>query len=138
MPCIWPYLSSLIIIAGFTLVSLDPQTSTISFPPAGTCLLDNTAEQQLFRFSDKKVQVVIDNKSPNVTFHVELTGGGFYSVYFVNCERSMPVSFDMRVETYNLVGPNDRKDYLSIGESELDVMYWVSAKYHSYNGRATA
>lgn len=92
---------------------------------AGNCLLNNR-DFPLFKFSDKNVQAVVDNKKANVTFRVDITDGGLSSVYFANCEHSMPVSFEARVESYNLVGPEGRKDYLSIGESELDVMYWVS------------
>ena len=92
---------------------------------AGNCLLDDQ-DYLLFRFSDKNTQAVVEGKKPNVTFRVDITDGGLSTVYFANCENSMPVSFDVRVESYNLVGPEGRKDYLSIGESELDVMYWVS------------
>ncbi len=31
----------------------------------------------------------------------------------------------VKIEQYNLIG--DRKDYLAVGETELEIMYWASA-----------
>eukprot|EP00878_Enallax_costatus_P004534 GHUV01004775.1.p1 GENE.GHUV01004775.1~~GHUV01004775.1.p1 ORF type:complete len:321 (+),score=66.73 GHUV01004775.1:120-1082(+) len=109
---------------GFFLASVDSQFQMTQDLMAGNCLLEDQ-DYPLFRFSEKNVQAVVEDKKPEVTFRVDITDGGLSSVYFANCEKSMPVSFDVRVESYNLVGPEGRKDYLSIGESELDVMYWV-------------
>jgi len=79
----------------------------------------------IFTFADHMIQGVMSHKVDNATSHVNVKDGGMYILYFANCEHQMPVSFDLRVETFNLVGPNERKDYLSIGEAELHIMYWV-------------
>jgi hypothetical protein len=73
-----------------------------------------------------QVAAVIEGKSANVTFHVDIKDGGRFFLYFANCEAFTPVSFSIRVEQYNYVGPNDKRDYLSVGETELNVVYWVS------------
>ncbi|KAF8073245.1 CAND7 [Scenedesmus sp. PABB004] len=130
---------------GFFLANMAADAAFASDALSAACLLDNR-ELQLFRFADKKarrrraraaadaaaaaagalaVEAVISGTAPNVTFHVEVKDGGLFSVFFANCEPRTPVSFAAAVSSYNLVGPNDRRDYLSIGEGELDVMYWV-------------
>jgi hypothetical protein len=83
-------------------------------------------EMCLFNSFSAQVAAVIDGKNPSVTFHVDIKDGGRFYLYFANCEAFTPVSFSIRVEQYNLVGPNGRKDYLSVGETELNVVYWVS------------
>lgn len=55
---------------------------------------------------------------------IDVKNGGLASLFFINCEAGMPASFSVKIEQYNLVG--DRKDYLAVGETELDIMYWVS------------
>lgn len=92
---------------------------------AGKCVLRDR-DLRLFGFDDAKVQGVISGKSPNVTFHVDVKdGGGLFTLFFASCEPVTPVSFAARVEAYNLVGPAGRRDYLSVGETELDVAYWI-------------
>lgn len=44
---------------------------------------------------------------------------------FVNCEKGAAVSLRATISMFNLK-PDGRRDYLSIGETELDVIYWVS------------
>lgn len=46
-----------------------------------------------------------------------------YAPYFANCDGAA-VSFSVRVAAYNLK-PDGSRDYLSVGETELDVVYWV-------------
>jgi hypothetical protein len=93
---------------------------------AGKCLLDDR-ELMLFRFSEKNVKAVKDGQLNNVTFHVDVNNGGRFFLYFASCEPVTPVSFKARVEMYNLVGPSGKRSYLSVGETELSVMYWVGA-----------
>lgn len=70
---------------------------------------------------------MIEGRNSNVTFHVDIKDGGRFFLYFANCETYTPVSFAARIEMYNLVGPaGERRDYLSVGETELNVVYWVS------------
>ena len=47
-------------------------------------------------------------------------------LYFVNCDPGAAVSFKARLSMYNLK-PDGKRDYLSIGETELDTVYWVRA-----------
>uniref|UniRef100_A0A383W4F4 Intimal thickness related receptor IRP domain-containing protein n=1 Tax=Tetradesmus obliquus TaxID=3088 RepID=A0A383W4F4_TETOB len=111
---------------GFFLANINSASSSVTQEMLSqACLLEERDLLKLFTFADPKVEAVIDGKAPNVTFHVEVKDGGLFSVFFANCEQRTPVSFAMKVSAYNLVGPQGRKDYLSIGEGELDVMYWV-------------
>jgi hypothetical protein len=113
---------------GFFLANINSASSSVTQEMLSqACLLEERDLLKLFTFADPKVEAVIDGKAPNVTFHVEVKDGGLFSVFFANCEQRTPVSFGMKVSAYNLVGPQGRKDYLSIGEGELDVMYWVSS-----------
>jgi hypothetical protein len=77
---------------------------------------------------------VIEGKNPNITFHVDIKDGGRFFLYFANCEPYTPVSFEIRVEQYNYVGPSGRKDYLSVGETELNVVYWVRRLWLCWRG----
>eukprot|EP00775_Hariotina_reticulata_P010557 gene10557-10717_t len=98
---------------GFFLSSLDQESVLEQDVMAGKCMLD------------RMLQLVLLHTVANATSHVDIKDGGMFILYFANCERHMPVSFDVRVETFNLVGPNEKKDYLSIGEMELQIMYWA-------------
>ena len=81
--------------------------------------------QHMYNRADPKVEAVVRGTAPNVTFHVEVNDGGLFSLYFVSCEPGTPVSLRARVAAYNLVGPTGRRDYLSVGEGQLDTVYWV-------------
>ena len=50
--------------------------------------------------------------------------GGEWSLFFANCQKPSVVSFDVRLEMYNL--HNGQKDYLSIGEDMIPAVYLVS------------
>lgn len=71
------------------------------------------------------LQRLINHEADNFTFHVEVENGGWYYLYFANCETQTPVSFNLHLEMYNML-PSGSKDYLSVGQTELDVVYWVS------------
>ncbi len=45
-------------------------------------------------------------------------------LYFSNCEPGSAVSFKAKISMYNLK-PDGSRDYLSVGETELDAVYWV-------------
>lgn len=87
------------------------------------CILTETP--YLFNFKDSAVQRLINKEVDNVTFHYIVGNGGLYFLYFANCEKATPVSFDVKVEMYNLDAYGN-KDYLSVGETELETMFWVS------------
>lgn len=90
-------------------------------PRAPQCILQEI--QNLFTFKDSGIQKVINKEWANFTFHFELDNGGLFYLYFANCEPNTPVSFDSRIEMYNEV--RGKKDFLSVGETELETVYWV-------------
>ncbi|GLI58639.1 hypothetical protein VaNZ11_000376 [Volvox africanus] len=86
------------------------------------CILDEF--NNLFTFKDKSVQDVINGTLTEFTFHFVVQKGGLFYLYFANCEDDTPVSFTSRIEMYNL-NSRGRKDYLSVGDTELDAVYWA-------------
>ncbi|KAG2498970.1 hypothetical protein HYH03_003157 [Edaphochlamys debaryana] len=86
------------------------------------CILNDV--NNLFTFKDSSVQNVIQEKLDNFTFHFVVQNGGLFYLYFANCEQDTPVSFDTRIEMYN-INANGRKDYLSVGDTSLDAVYWT-------------
>ena len=54
--------------------------------------------------------------------------GGEWSLFFANCQKPSVVSFDARVEMYNM--HNGLKDYLSVGEDMIPAVYLVGAAMH--------
>ena len=53
--------------------------------------------------------------------------GGEWSLFFANCQKPSVVSFEMRVEMYNM--HNGQKDYLSIGEDMIPAVYLVRSNW---------
>lgn len=49
--------------------------------------------------------------------------GGEWSLFFANCQKPSVVSFEVRVEMYNM--HNGQQDYLSIGEDMIPAVYLV-------------
>ncbi|GFH12190.1 uncharacterized protein HaLaN_07828 [Haematococcus lacustris] len=86
------------------------------------CIL--TEITHLFTFKDSGIQAVINKEISNFTFHFVVESGGLFYLYFANCERSTPVSFDSLIEMYN-VDERGNKNYMSVGETEMEVVYWV-------------
>ncbi len=41
------------------------------------------------------------------------------------CPQSTPVSYDIHIEMYN-INSRGKKDYLSVGETQLETVFWVS------------
>lgn len=89
----------------------------------GKCVLTDR-EPKLLTFAKPQVMKVIQGKAENATFHVDIENGGWYYLYFVNCQPGAAVSFRVRVSMYNL-NPDNSRDYLSVGETELDAVYWI-------------
>ncbi|PNH06279.1 hypothetical protein TSOC_007366 [Tetrabaena socialis] len=88
------------------------------------CILNDV--NNLFTFKDSSVQNVIQGKLDNFTFHFVVQNGGLFYLYFANCEPDTPVSFNSLIEMYN-VDSKGRKDYLSVGDTSLDAVYWAGA-----------
>ncbi|KXZ52730.1 hypothetical protein GPECTOR_8g123 [Gonium pectorale] len=86
------------------------------------CILNDV--NNLFTFKDSAVQKVITEDQDAFTFHFIVENGGLFYLYFANCEPDTPVSFDSRIEMYNL-DKYGRKDYMSVGDTSLDAVYWT-------------
>ncbi|KAG2453538.1 hypothetical protein HYH02_001757 [Chlamydomonas schloesseri] len=86
------------------------------------CILNDV--NNLFTFKDSSVQNVIQGKLESFTFHFVVQNGGLFYLYFANCEVDTPISFDSTIEMYN-VDSYGRKDYLSVGDTSLDAVYWA-------------
>ncbi len=67
---------------------------------------------------------MIEKTVPSFTFQFKVENSGLFYLYFANCEPNMPVSFDSVIELYN-VNKWGGKDYLSVGETQLETVYWV-------------
>ncbi|EFJ50954.1 hypothetical protein VOLCADRAFT_80028 [Volvox carteri f. nagariensis] len=90
------------------------------------CILDQVTN--LFTFKDSSVQNVINGNLTEFSFHFVVQNGGLFYLYFANCEEDTPVSFTSIIEMYNL-NSKGSKDYLSVGDTSLDAVYWVSAMF---------
>lgn len=82
-------------------------------------------ELSILTFDSPEVQKLLSGEAETAKLDVDVEAGGLASLYFINCEAGMPASFGIKIEQYNLVGAG-RKDYLSAGDTQLDIMYWVS------------
>jgi hypothetical protein len=94
---------------------------------SGKCILQDGPEEPLLTFADEAVRNVVDKKATNATFHIEVEDGGWSILYFVSCEPAAAVSLSARLAQYN-VRPDGSRDYLSVGLTELDAMYWWEAE----------
>lgn len=72
-----------------------------------------------------QVQKLLTGEKEAAQLDIDVKNGGLASLFFINCEAGMPASFAVKVEQYNLIGDPERKDYLAVGETELDIMFWV-------------
>eukprot|EP00198_Chlamydomonas_reinhardtii_P007568 XP_001696905.1 G protein-coupled seven transmembrane receptor [Chlamydomonas reinhardtii] len=81
------------------------------------CILNDV--NNLFTFKDSSVQNL-----ESFTFHFVVQNGGLFYLYFANCEVDTPISFSSVIEMYN-VDTYGRKDYLSVGDTSLDAVYWA-------------
>ncbi|KXZ52728.1 hypothetical protein GPECTOR_8g121 [Gonium pectorale] len=86
------------------------------------CILNDV--NNLFMFKDSAVQKVITEQLDEVTFHFVVQNGGLFYLYFANCGPDTPVSFDSRIEMYNL-DKYGRNEYMSVGDTSLDSVHWV-------------
>ncbi|GFR43911.1 hypothetical protein Agub_g5045, partial [Astrephomene gubernaculifera] len=86
------------------------------------CILRDISN--LFTFKDSSVQNVINKKADHFTVHFEVEDAGLFYLYFANCEVDTPVSFDSTIEMYN-VDSHGHKDYLSVGDTSLDTVYFT-------------
>lgn len=90
----------------------------------------------LFTFSDAKVLDLISGAATSMKFSATIENGGQFFLYFANCEDMVPVSFKARVDMYNF-NSKGRKDFLSVGETELVAVYWVRGSPQGAENTAT-
>jgi len=88
------------------------------------CILNTIERNSLPMFSDSAIRKVIKRTATEADFEFTLENGGLFYLYFANCDQDTPVSFDMHIEMYN-VGKDGHRNYLSVGEMELEPLYWV-------------
>lgn len=118
---------------GIVMTDVDTQAKLEEYLQASKCPLQDS-DMVISTFDNPLIQKVLTGEKDAAELAVEVKNTGLTSLFFINCEDGMPASFAVKVEQYNLVGPDGRKDYLAVGETELDVMYWVRAKcYQQYS-----
>lgn len=109
---------------GIILSDEQSQKKLETYLRAGKCPLQDQ-DMRIASFDDKQIEAVLTGEKELAKIELDVENGGLASIFFVNCESGMPASFAARIEQYNLIGPDEHKDYLAVGESELDIMYWV-------------
>lgn len=122
---------------GIILSDTESQGKLETYLRSGKCPLQD-AELRIFNFDTKEIQNVLTGEKDAAQLDIDVKNGGLASLFFINCEAGMPASFAAKVEQYNLIGDPERRDYLAIGETELDVMYWVSVLAVSQMGAAVS
>lgn len=69
-------------------------------------------KQDVFKFKAELQSLIVDYQANE------------FQIFFANCAKDSVVSFSLRTELYN-VKPNGKRDYLSIGENQLPLVYMV-------------
>lgn len=88
----------------------------------GTCILDNKHVSTLFTFQE--LNTLMENDVAKYSNKISAEFAGEYSLFFANCLEDTVVSFDIQVALYNLDADGD-PDFLSVGQSELPIIYMV-------------
>ncbi|KAI8467943.1 MAG: G protein-coupled seven transmembrane receptor [Monoraphidium minutum] len=105
------------------MVEEDDEMSLEAQALSGVCLLTAAKQEKLFTFANAQVARLIQGQAGNATMHIDVENGGWYTLYFANCDGAA-VSLRATVAMYNL-RPDGSRDYLPVGETELDAVYWV-------------
>lgn len=88
------------------------------------CYLNHPANVVLFRFDQAEIQKMINGDTNSMFVVVDQPPmPEQYALYFANClKEPLEVSFKIKIEEYNL-NAKGRKDYLSVGETELPTVF---------------
>jgi len=86
----------------------------------GACILENKHVSALFTFQE--LPSLKEDGVVKYSNKIDSEFAGEYSLFFANCLEDTVVSFDIRVALYN-VDANGDPDFLSVGETELPVLY---------------
>lgn len=124
---------------GFFVSDVEPTDMLDALAMAGgACVLDHDlvpSTSVLIRLSDSRIRPSLQSGKPASTSWTQRITDSFDDVpylylyvYFGNCEPT-PVSFDMNIKMYN-IDSKGKINYLSVGDSALGIVYWVSAVGH--------
>lgn len=124
---------------GFFVSDVEPTDMLDALAMAGgACVLDHDlvpSTSVLIRLSDSRIKPSLQSGKPASTSWTQRITDSFDDVpylylyvYFGNCEPT-PVSFDMNIKMYN-IDSKGKINYLSVGDSALGIVYWVSAVGH--------
>lgn len=93
------------------------------------CPLDSIADSIVALLTFDTVQKAgnITNLAVPLDERISDFSGGFFSLFYANCEPSTLTSFKIRVSLYN-VRSNGKKDYLAVGEDMLPLVFMVGLK----------
>jgi len=86
----------------------------------GTCILENKHVSTLFTFQE--INTLQEGDVVKYSNKISAEYAGEYSLFFANCLEDTVVSFDIQVSLYN-VDMDGNPDFLSVGESELPIIY---------------
>lgn len=94
----------------------------------GTCAFEAENVIKLLTFdaveSNKAAGSELTQLSARLADLIKDYHGGEFSLFYANCQKLAVVSFDIRVALYNVRG-NGIKDFLSVGEDMLPLIYMV-------------
>lgn len=114
-----------------TITSLDRTAVNMQINQCET--KDDKYIKPVLKFNAPTVENVMAGTEDSCTKDWSIKEPGMYMLFFAQCgEPDVMVSFDVRVEMYNSYVTSSGKkvkDYLSVGERELPIMYMVRACY---------
>lgn len=92
----------------------------------GFCPLDSAAASVVTLLTFDKVEPGSNITRLRVPLKEQLPDfeGGYFSLFYANCEADVLATFDIRVSLYN-VRANGREDFLSVGEDVLPLVFMV-------------
>lgn len=117
---------------GFILSPVDRKQELFATAGSQPCYLDDEElSQVVYRFNDESLKKFSEGGDQHIEAVVLVKKAGLYALYFANCSPlpRLAVSYKIRVEMYNtyMNGSGERRDYLSVGEQELPMLYFVSS-----------
>eukprot|EP01116_Phalansterium_solitarium_P005501 TRINITY_DN1719_c0_g1_i6.p1 TRINITY_DN1719_c0_g1~~TRINITY_DN1719_c0_g1_i6.p1 ORF type:complete len:450 (+),score=171.27 TRINITY_DN1719_c0_g1_i6:917-2266(+) len=105
------------------------KTDSAALVDDGSELVTCPTDERLVTEGDFVVQIDKPDAAGSVTEYgkvIKPGDEGFYNIYFVSC-LSSPVSFELRLEQFNVDAISGQRSYLSAGEAPLPTLYGVCA-----------
>ncbi|KAK9809725.1 hypothetical protein WJX73_010815 [Symbiochloris irregularis] len=111
---------------GFFVTAPEAETQLEVDRERGVCPLDSAAASVVTLLTFDKVEQGSNATRLRVPLREQLPDfeGGYFSLFYANCEPDVLATFDIRVSLYN-VRSNGKKDYLSVGEDVLPLVFMV-------------